>query len=305
MPLTDCEVDLRLAGREGEMSIALARYCFDGRDARPGGCGWATVEGEVELVADGFSVELEDEIELSYGIRIPQRLQRESTVRTRVSCLVDGVRMLEADDTSLDPGAFDVEPGDVLRREVSVFGDDDYGTPSRRQHCEIEALFRSAELFDDTEFHPIGETCLRNGELSQGRCEGFPSPPATDPGDAPVSVASIHLEPENVYGGEGKQLALRVDVVTQRPGDVRLHGRLACQGPGGRRESTALLLKLGMEAARVGESSRMQTTVFGSPPLADTPKRCEVTVTDWQDKTLGTWCWKPGSTRPGACSGKR
>lgn len=324
--LSPCQLELRVGGIGGGLSVDVGKACWTGSAVTDGACDPALTPVAMSGARSGVEVHQLDVvhgggfggtkgIDLGYLLRINETQSNDVRLTYKSTCRVNGKAFADLGQGNLMAGPFSYEPGETVARATSLYWNSAYGFTDAPNDCDIvTSLWKTKPgTFGEYEELRIKESCFKDGKLADGRCN-----PAAPPVPAPaplvadsLTVDEVVLELAEPYGTTGKfQLRIQADLtvaktVTQNDG---VTAKVSCKVGKESRVESAYLFGTELYYLEPGETTRMTANAFGSPALDAKPKTCKVeffggprfSPTGSDGVSLGAFCLKKDKVTKGA-----
>jgi hypothetical protein len=322
--LSPCQFEFRVGGMGGGLSVNVGQACWSGSAVTDGPCDPALVPVAMSGATTPIEVAQLDVtrgglgskgLDLVYLMQINETQSNDVRLTFKTACRVGGKSFTDLGQNNLTAGPFTYESGETVARAANLYWNSVYELTESPNDCDITtSLWKTkAGTFGEYEELRIKDSCFKEDKLSDGRCNpAAPPVPAPAPlGAESVTVDEVKLELAEPYGATGKfQLKIQADVtmvktVTQSDG---VTAKVSCKAGKENRVESAYLFGTELYYLEPGETARMTSSAFGSPPLDVKPKSCKVEFfggprfspsgTDGVD--LGAFCLKKDKVTKGA-----
>jgi len=324
--LSPCQLEFRVGGMMGGISVDVGKACWTGSAVTDGPCtpplapvamSGATVPVEVQSldVVRGGGMGSSKGIDVNYLLRINEAQGNDVRLTYKTTCRVDGKAFVDLGQGNLSAGAFSYESGETVARSASLYWNSAFEFADAPNDCDIATSLWKIKpgTFGEYEEVRIKDSCFKEGKLSDGRCN-----PAAPPVPAPAplvadsaTVDEVKLELAEPYGMPGKfQLKIQADLtlaktVTQNDG---VNAKVSCKAGKENRVESAYLFGTELYYLEPGETTRLTASAFGSPALDAKPKSCKVeffggprfSPTGADGVSLGAFCLKKDKVTKGA-----
>jgi hypothetical protein len=323
-----CQVEFRLAGAGGGISIPLETACFDGESTKiepctppvaapamssSGGKPMRVVDLKVEPPALGSKGGLNT----SYVLEIREPQENGTRITLKAACKIGDVTLVDVGVANLMAGPFRFESGEAVTRSAPLFFSPTFGFSEPPKLCDLQVATwqQKKGTFGDAERILLDRSCYREGRVTSGPCEsGRPAPPAAAPVDLDsLEVGQVSMEVVEPYGSKGDrfQLKIQADARVDKPVDqfASVNATVTCKVGKTVRVETAYLYGVELHYLAPGETTRMSGATFTSAPMDKRPQTCEAEFTagrrfspSGEDTVaLGKWCLRKGITKRGKC----
>lgn len=324
--LSPCKLEFRLGGFGG-ISVPVGEFCYDGSATKEGKC-----DPEIAAIAlSGASKPLEiadlkikpgggfsggSGIGVDFRVKVNKPQDQNARLTLKTACDAGGKKFADLTQANMSSGPFTYESGESLARSGNLFWNPAFGFTAPPDNCDVTfALWTNKPgtwgAYDVTE---IQRSCYKSGAVSDGACD--PSKPTT--GTAAkitkenLELSDVTMTLQEPYGAAGKkQLVLQVDATAKEFIDQQegINATITCKVGSEKRVETAYLFSIDLYYLEPGETTRMSSTSFTSPPMDSAPKSCEVAFTGGQRYSpsgtasvdLGKWCLKKDKVKGGKC----
>jgi hypothetical protein len=324
--LSPCQLEFRVGGIGGGISVNVGQACWNGTAVTDGACdpllapvamsGASTPVEVVQLdVTRGGGMGGTKGIDLVYLLQINEVQSNDVRLTFKSTCRVNGKAFTDLGTGNLSAGPFNYESGETVARAASLYWNAAYEFTDAPNDCDITtSLWKTkAGTFGEYEELRVKDSCFKEDKLSDGRCN-----PAAPPVPAPaplvadsVTVDDVRLVLEEPYGAPGKfQLKIQADLtiaktVTQSDG---VTAKVSCKAGKENRVESAYLFGTELYYLEPGETARMTANAFGSPALDAKPKSCKVeffggprfSPSGADGVDLGAFCLKKDKVSKGA-----
>jgi hypothetical protein len=324
--LSPCQLEFRVGGMLGGISVDVGKACWDGTTVTDGACepvlapvamSGATLPVEVQQldVARGGGMGSATVLDLSYLLRINEVQGNDVRLTYKTTCRAGGKAFVDLGQGNLSPGAFSYESGETVARSASLYWSSAFELTEAPNDCDITtSLWKTRPgTFGEYEEIRIKDSCFKSDKLVEGRCDpAAPPAPAPAPLEADsLTVDDVRLELTEPYGMTGKlQLKIQADLtmakrVTQNDG---VTAKVSCKAGKENRVESAYLFGTELYYLEPGETTRMTANAFGSPALDAKPKTCKVeffggprfSPSGSDGVSLGAFCLKKDKVTAGA-----
>lgn len=324
--LSPCKMEFRLGGFGG-ISVPIGEFCYDGSATKEGKC-----EPEIAAIAQsGASKPLEiadlkvtpgggysggSGIGVDYLVKVNKPQDQNARLTLKTACEVNGKKFVDLTQANMSSGPFTYESGEALARNGNLFWNPSFAFTAAPDTCDVSfALWTNKPgTWGEYDVTELQRSCYKGGAVSTGACD--PSKPTT--GTAAkitkenMELSDVTMTLQEPYGAAGKkQLVLQVDAtakefINQQEG---LNATVTCKVGSEKRVETAYLFSVDLYYLEPGETTRMSSTSFTSPPMDSAPKSCEVAFTGGQRYSpagttsvdLGKFCLKKDKVKAGKC----
>ncbi len=325
--LSPCQMEFRLGGFSGGISVPVGEACFDGSKTTEGKC-----DPEIAAVAmsgGAKPMEIADlqvkagggyggstGLQVDYLVKVVKAIDSSARLTMKTSCDVDGIKFVDLSQVNMMSGPFTYESGESLARSASVFWNPSFEFTGAPTLCDVsfDLWTTKAGSWGSYDQEQLSRSCYKDAKVDTGACD--PSKPTT--GTA-VKMTAENVELSNVkmtlqepYGSTGKfQLQMVADATVKDFIDQNegVSAEVTCKVGSEKRVETAYLFSVDLYYLEPGETTRMSSTSFTSPPMDSKPKSCEVTFTGGQRFApsgtamvdLGKHCLKKDKIKKGKC----
>jgi hypothetical protein len=324
--LSPCKLEFRLGGFGG-ISVPVGDFCYDGSSTKEGKC-----EPEIAAIAlSGATKPLEiaglavkagggygggSGLGIDYSVKVNKPQDQNARLTLKTACDVGGKKLVDLTQANMSSGPFTYESGESLARSGNLFWNPAFAFTAAPDTCDVTfALWTNKPgawgSYDVTE---ISRSCYKSGAVSDGACD--PSKPTS--GTAAkitkenLELSDVTMTLQEPYGAAGKkQLVLQVDATAKEFIDQQegINATVTCKVGSEKRVETAYLFSVDLYYLEPGETTRMSSTSFTSPPMDSAPKSCEVAFTGGQRYSpsgttavdLGKFCLKKDKVKAGKC----
>lgn len=323
--LSPCQLEFRVGGVSGGLSVPVGHACWSGSDVAPGECEPPLVP--VAMSGAALPVEVHDltikpsgGLGASKGLGVTYLLQihtaQDSNARLtfKSACRIDGKAFVDMGQANLMAGPFKYESGEAVARAANLYWSSSFDLGAAPDDCDLTAsLWKTkAGTFGEYEEIRINDSCFQGGKLRDGRCD--PSAPASPPAsplvDGSVVVDDVKLELHEPHGVAGKyQLKIQADVTVRSPVNQNdgATAKVSCKAGKDNRVESAYLFGPELYYLRAGETARMTANAFGSHPLEVKPRSCKVAFfggprfspSGAEGVDLGKFCLKKDKVKKG------
>ena len=326
--LSPCQLEFRVGGIGGGISVSVGQACWSGTAVTDGACDPALAPVAMSGASKPVEVFQLDVvrgggggfggtkgIDVNYLLRINEVQTNDTRLTYKTTCRVGGKAFADLGQGNLMAGPFNYESGETVARAASLYWNSAYGFTDAPNDCDIvTSLWKNKPgTFGEYEELRIKESCFKEDKLADGRCN--PAAPAVPAPAALVADSAtmdeVQLELTEPYGMTGKfQLRVQADLtiaktVTQSDG---VTAKVSCKAGKENRVESAYLFGTELYYLEPGETTRLTATAFGSPALDAKPKTCKVeffggprfSPTGTDGVSLGAFCLKKDKVTKGA-----
>jgi hypothetical protein len=325
--LSPCQMEFRLGGFGGGISVPVGEVCYDGEKTTDGKCdpeilpvAMSGVTKPMEVsdltVAAGGGYGSSSSLDVGYMIKVAKAQDSSARLTMKSTCEVDGVRFVDLSQVNMMSGPFAYESGESLARSASVFWNPAFAFTAAPTLCDVSFDLWTTKAgawgtYDHTE---IQRSCFRDGKVGSGACD----PSRATTGTAAkvtaenVELTNVAMSLQEPYGSTGKfQVQLAADATVKEfiEQNEGVQAQVTCKVGSEKRVETAYLFSVELYYLEPGETTRMSSTSFTSPPMDSKPKSCEVAFTGGQrfagagvtPVDLGKYCLKKDKIKKGKC----
>ncbi len=326
--MSPCQIEFRLGGGSGGVSVSLHTICWDGSAVKDGPCEPPVVAAAMSGAALPLEVaDLTVKPDTGYGsapgiavshiLQINEVQDDNTRITVKSACTVDGTKFVDLQQPTLYAGPFKFESGESVVRPTRMYWNNAFGFKEPPKTCDLTFALWKPKGTSYSEFEPtvLKRACYKDDKVAEGACD--PAAPPV-PAAAPVTkeslaLSNVKLELAAPYGAAPGALNLKVqaDVAVKVPVDQQsgIDAHVTCKvGSTARVEKTWVY---GVELFYLdpGETTRVSGQAFSSEPLAAKPKSCEVQFTAgkrWGGPgetpiEVGRFCMKKDKIKPGKC----
>lgn len=323
-----CELEFRLAGSGGGISLPLGHACFDGSEVKNGACdppitpvavSGATQPIEVhDLEISGTrGLGSRGGLAASYVLKFNEAQQDSTRLTLKSACEVEDTKFVDMGMTNLMSGPFEFGAGEAVARASNLYWNPAFGFSEPPSPCDITiAMWQpKSGSFGEYEETVLQRACFRDKGVRDGPCDpDAPEPePATPADDDSMRLSNVSMEVVEPYGAKGDkfQLKIQADLTIEQRVDQRtgVNAKVTCKVGKTARVETAYLYGIELHYLDPGETTRMTSTAFTSNAMEAKPRTCIAEFTGGQRFSptgddgvdLGKWCWRGGKLKKGKC----
>ncbi len=316
---TRCQLSFDYGAQD--FSTRISDSCWDGKTITDGECKEpikAVKKGDGKIVPFGFEFKQEEasrhrkvegdptSINLSFGARFNEHIERAPHLHTKTSCKVGDRIWVEVSPDYPHVKPFSLEDGEAVMVHHSQF----YMNPlsAKPEACNIHV---SLDGGWDKADEPLGDFCAKTGAVTEGQC-AFKTAPADPP--APMAADSIEIDEiafewDKDWRDDSKavlNMRLAATVAKGISNRVQLKGTAKC----GDTEDDEHHIGPDLEYVSAGETVAISMTAFRRNALDAPSGRCEVTFSAEPFMGRGDavevakFCLKGDKVNKGKCKGK-
>ncbi len=327
--MSPCQLEFRVGGSSGGISVPLQTVCFDGSSAQVGPCtppiAPAAMSGaSLPLEVADLSVKPDTGYAGAPGLAISHLLQinapvdESARITVKSSCNVGTTKYVDIGFESLYAGPFRYESGESVIRPSRLYWNQAFGFTEAPKLCDVSfGLWtpKTGASWGDVAQTSLKKACFRDGAVSDGPCD--PAAPASPAMAAltkdSLSVGNPKMQLVAPYGAPGGawNLSLTVDLTIKTPVDQQtgIDAHATCKVGGATRSDKIWITGVELFYLEGGETTPLSGQAFTSEALAGTPKSCEVRLTAGArfgrpgevPLELAKFCLKKDKVKPGKC----
>lgn len=322
-----CQIEFRLGGAGGGVSIPLATVCFDGSSTKGGPCDPPVVAAPMS--GTGAPLEVHDlslkkdsnfgsnGLDARYVVQFNSSIDPSTRLTLKTACDVGETRFVDMGTASLVAGPFRFESGESVVRTAKLYWNAAFGFAEAPNLCDVSVSSWASKsgAFGEQVETVLASACYRDGETTPGPCDSArPIPPAASPMAADsIELDNASLQIDEPHGAKGDrfQLELQVDATVRKPVDQRsgIQGKVTCKVGRTARVESAYVYGIELFYLQPGETTRMTTTAFSANAMEQRPRSCEVVFLGGERFSLrgdegielGRWCLEKDKTKKGKC----
>lgn len=319
-----CQFAFKLGGMGGGgISVDIGQACWDGKATTLAACD----EPIAAVAASGAAVPVEllsmavqsstvgaSKLNLNYELLFHAKHDPNNRITVKAACHTGGKSYVEVGQVSIMPGPFALEPGESIGRASSHFWHDGFGFTGVPKLCDLTTSYWTQKpgTYGNYDRQLLQASCLRDGKVGKGRCDGGTPTRGTPTTMATTNVAldEVELKFATTYGGTGEvYLEIRADLTVSEmlKSDQGLSAIATCKVGNDKRVETAYLRGADLHYLLPGETTMVTSSVFGGNAMVK-PKWCQVDFKGGQsygaasDKVdLASYCLKREKLKPGKC----
>ncbi|MBL4686112.1 MAG: hypothetical protein JKY37_16080 [Nannocystaceae bacterium] len=319
-----CQFSFKLGSMGGGgISVDIGQACWDGKTTTLAACekpiaavaaSGAASPVELLAIAVNPSGSGASKLNLNYELLFHADHDPNNRITIKVACHRGGKSYVELGQVSIMPGPFVLEPGESIARASSHFWHDGFGFAGVPKLCDLTTVYWTQKpgTYGKYDRELVRASCLRDGKIGKGRCDGGTPTRGTPTTMTTSNVAldEVELKYTTTYGGTGEvYLEIRADLTLSEMlnPDQGLSAIATCKVGKEKRIETAYLRGAELHYLLPGETTMVTSSVFGGNAM-DKPKWCQVDFKGGQsygtasDKVdLASYCLKREKLKLGKC----
>ncbi|HET6583168.1 MAG TPA: hypothetical protein VFG69_06970, partial [Nannocystaceae bacterium] len=202
-PMSPCQIEFRLGGGSGGVSVPLKTICWDGSAPKDGPCEPPVVAAAMSGAALPLEVaDLTVKPDTGYGsapglqinhvLQINEVQEDNTRITVKSACVVDGTKFVDLQQPTLYAGPFKFESGESVVRPSRMYWNNAFGFKEAPKNCDLTFALWKPKGASYGEYEPLvlERACYKDDKVTEGACD--PAAPAVPP-VAPITKDSLAL----------------------------------------------------------------------------------------------------------------